>query len=89
MDLHEHCITPDVTFFLDSPVETCMQRISRNRGFHFELFENAETLQAVYLNYLQSIQQLRQYGERIQILDGTKEIVTVSKNVRSVWNGYF
>jgi thymidylate kinase len=81
-DLHEYCIMPDVTFFLDLPVKTCMQRISLNRGFHFELFENEEILDAVYLNYLHAIQQLRLDGENIQILDGSKKVISVAKNVR-------
>jgi dTMP kinase len=80
--LHEHCVVPDVTFFLDAPVTTCMERIALNRGLHFELFEKQDTLEKVREKYLDAARRLRGVGENIQMLDGAARVTAVEKNVR-------
>lgn len=82
-DLHEPCLIPDVTFFLDVPALVCMNRISTNRGFHFELFEKEDVLERVRSQYLLTIEKLRHNGENIQILDGTQPVKTVTKGIVS------
>ncbi|KAF0109184.1 MAG: dTMP kinase [Anaerolineaceae bacterium] len=81
-DLHESCITPDITLFLDVTVKTCMKRININRGQHFELFEKEDLLEMIRSQYLRAIHQLRQEGENIQILEGERPVVSVAKEVR-------
>ena len=69
-DMHSRCIRPDVCFFLDVPVDVCLQRIASGRGDHFELFENQKALTGVRGSYLAAIERLRQGGETIEIVDG-------------------
>ncbi len=68
--LNYRCIHPDLTIFLDVPVETCMKRITSSRGFHYELFENAQALQMVKNRYLEVMERLRQFAENIHIVKG-------------------
>jgi dTMP kinase len=70
-DMHAPCIRPDVTFFLDVPVDTCLRRIAQGRGEHFELFENQEALTRVRQSYLEAIERLRLVGDTIEIIDGS------------------
>ncbi len=80
--LHTPCPVPDMTLFLDVSVSVCLERIALNRGFHFELFEKVETLRRVYDQYLQAIQQFRQEGHNIQMVQGEKEPGQVAKAIR-------
>jgi dTMP kinase len=70
-DMHAPCIRPDVCFFLDVPVDVCLQRIASGRGDHFELFENQAALTGVRQSYLAAIERLRRDGDRIEIIDGS------------------
>lgn len=69
-DMHSHCVRPDVIFFLDVPVEVCLQRIASGRGAHFELFENQDALTRVRYSYLGAIERLSRQGDTIEIVDG-------------------
>jgi len=68
--MHARCIRPDLTLFVDVPVEVCLQRIARTRGGHFDLFENQEALTRVHQSYLSAIDRLRSLGETIEIIPG-------------------
>lgn len=68
--IHSKCLTPALTIYLNVPPKECINRIGVNRGFHFELFEKTAQLEQVRKNYLQAIQQLRDLGENIQVVDG-------------------
>lgn len=83
--MHEPCIIPDVTFFLDVPVEECLQRIGLNRGFHFELFEKEDSLEEVRSKYLDTIHRFRNLTvnpQNIQMIDGTQHITRVARLIR-------
>ena len=69
-DMHARCVRPDLTLYVDVPVEVCMARIARGRGAHFDLFENRETLARVQESYAASIARLRVEGEQIAVVDG-------------------
>jgi dTMP kinase len=69
--MHARCIRPDVTFFLDVPVDVCLQRIASGRGDHFELFENQKALTRVRGSYLGAIERLRREGDTIEIVNGS------------------
>lgn len=77
-DLHQPCLIPDVTFFLNVPVATCLERIALNRGFHFELYEDEKQLLLINERYLQAIRDLRSQGEKIQIVDGAQSVKAVT-----------
>ena len=68
--LHAQCLQPDVTIFIDVPVEVCLARIAAGRGARVELFETKETLVRARASYLRAIERLRKAGEAIKIVDG-------------------
>ncbi len=79
--LHDPCLVPDMTIFLDVPVEVCLERIALNRGFHFELFEGRETLQQVYEQYLKAIGRSRKEGHNIQMVSGEGTIRQIARTI--------
>lgn len=81
--LHEPCVAPDVTFFLDVPVRTCIERVGFARAFHFELFEEEDILHKVYEQYLFAIRRFRSVGQNIQLIDGTQPIKKVAETIRA------
>ena len=72
-DMHAGCILPDVTIFVDVPVEVCLARIqariASGRGGQYDLFENRKALSRARESYLQAIDRLSQH-ETITIVDG-------------------
>ena|GEM_PF-89382 len=80
--LHEPCLIPDATFFLDAPVNICLDRIAAGRAFHFEMFEKADVLEMVRNQYLDIIRRFRSVGQNIQTLDGTQTIKKVQESIR-------
>jgi dTMP kinase len=68
--MHDRCLRPDVTLFVDVPVEVCLERIARGRGGHFDLFENQQALSQVRQSYLRAIERLHRAGDRIEVVDG-------------------
>ncbi|MBN1922915.1 MAG: dTMP kinase [Anaerolineae bacterium] len=80
--LHEPCLVPDVTFFLDVPAWTCVDRVSATRAFHFEIYENIKALEKVLEKYLDAIRRFRSVEQNIQVLDGTQPIEGVEKGIR-------
>lgn len=68
--LNYRCIHPDLTIFLDVPVETCIQRITAGRGFHYELFESYEALLEVAEHYQEVVARLRLFSENIHVIKG-------------------
>jgi len=81
--LHAPCVIPDVTFFLDVPVKVCIERIGRNRGTNFELFEKEELLNAVSAKYWSAIDSFVVQGENIQIIDGTQHKHAVTQGLQT------
>lgn len=80
--LNDHCIRPDLTLFLEVPVKICMRRITASRGFHYELYENAEKLSLVNERYKAGIEHLRKEGENIQIVKGDLPLESVHTYIR-------
>ncbi|MBN2007473.1 MAG: dTMP kinase [Anaerolineae bacterium] len=87
-DMHAPCIAPDVTFFLDVPAAVCLERIRKNRGGAFDLFEKEELLTAVAARYHAAIQAL-QTRETIQIVDGTQDKTSVTGAIQAYLEATF
>ena len=68
--MHARCIRPEVTFFVDVPVEVCLARIARGRGERFDLFENREALTRARQSHLAAIDRLRAAGDTVEVIDG-------------------
>jgi dTMP kinase len=69
-EMHRYCVRPDLTLFVDVPVDVCLERIAAGRGDHFDLFERRETLDRVRESYLGAIDRLQHSGERIEVVNG-------------------
>ncbi|HEX8230209.1 MAG TPA: dTMP kinase [Chloroflexia bacterium] len=69
-ELNSRSIAPDLTFFIDVPPEVSQSRI-HTRGGHIELYETDERLRPIYGNYLRLIDEAKQAGEQIVVIDGT------------------
>ncbi|HEY0071839.1 MAG TPA: dTMP kinase [Chloroflexia bacterium] len=78
-ELNSRSIAPDLTLFIDVPPEVSQSRILA-RGGHIELYETEERLRPIYGNYLRLIEEAKQEGERIVVIDGTPapEVVAAS-----------
>jgi dTMP kinase len=70
LELNSRSIAPDLTLFIDVPPEVSQERI-RTRGGHIELYETDERLRPIYGNYLRLIEEAKQAGERIVVVDGS------------------
>ncbi len=90
--INRYALPPDLTIFLDVPLETCLERIrerTRNRTPQPELYENAATLQQVERRYRQMIRTLKQEGLRIETVDGTLPPHEVHANVVKTAKAFF
>jgi dTMP kinase len=87
--LHDPCLIPDVTFFLDVPVEICIQRIAHGRGFHFELFEKEEALREVRRKYMDAIRRFTDMGQNIQMVEGTASVEAVGRELQERVKKFF
>jgi len=85
-DMHRYCLRPDLTLFVDVPVDVCLERIAAGRGAHFDLFENRESLTRVRQSYLSAIDRLRAAGDRIEIVDGNAPSARVHEAIwKAAW----
>ena len=75
-------LLPDLTFFLNTSPETCVQRIEK-RGETKTLFEKREKLEKVYQVYHSSL--LNRF-ENIHIIDGEKSIEAVFSQIKEIIN---
>lgn len=71
---------PDITFILDAPPEVCIERISKSRYEHFELFEEKEKFEKVRKNYLS----LKNYFPNVYIIDADRRIEEVAKDIQNI-----
>lgn len=79
---------PDLTFFLDVPVEVCLQRLAE-RGNPRELYEQEATLATVRGHYLTLIADAQAKGLPIEIVDGRGSIEEVARAVREGYLWHF
>ena len=68
--MHGNCIRPEVTFFVDVPVEVCLARIAHGRSGHADLFENREALTRARDSHMAAIDRLRAAGDTVIVVDG-------------------
>jgi dTMP kinase len=87
--MHDRCLCPDVTLFVDVPVEVCLDRIARGRGGQYDLFENQQALSQVRQSYLRAIERLRQAGDRIEVVDGDAPPDRVHAALYEIASGLF
>jgi dTMP kinase len=71
----------DITFFIDTPPEVCMERIRQNRGV-IEKFEYLENLKQARENYYRAFDKLKD-SENVVIINGERPPETI---FAEVWN---
>lgn len=74
--LNSKAPAPDLTLFLDVPVEVCAERMAGRRGT-VELYEELPKLRRVRANYDRLIAAAEAAGERIVRVDGSGPVPTV------------
>jgi dTMP kinase len=79
--MHAHCVRPELTCFVDVPVEICLARIASGRGGQADLFENKRALTQARESHLVAMDRLRQAGDRIEIIDGNAAPHVVSERI--------
>lgn len=72
-------LRPDLTLFLDLPVERAMERIRRNR-YTQELYEREERLRAVRGKYFEAFEKLRDQ-ERVSVIDADADEDAVASRI--------
>lgn len=82
--IHQPCISPDLTIFLDVPVDECLLRITKNRDKQYELFERKAMLKAVDRQYRKAIDTFTNEGETIVFIDGTQDINSVQSEIQKI-----
>jgi dTMP kinase len=74
-------LRPDITLFLDTPPETCMDRIEKHRDSK-ELYEDAEKLTKIRANFLAAIEILKK-SEKIVCIDANGGI---DNTFNAIWD---
>ena len=64
---------PEIVFFIDTPIEECLKRIS-GRDAAPELFERAELQRRIYDNYQKGFEAFQNAGLNLVRLDGMKSV---------------
>ena len=78
-ELNARARTPDVTVFLDTPVDVCVDRLG-DRG-HRDIYETRDKLERLATRYEEVIATLRKAGEKIVVVDGTRSIAGVHASI--------
>jgi len=80
--LYEVFLIPDVTFYLDTPVDECIRRLTQEKD-SFELYENKDILLKIQNNYYEAIEKI---GESLNVvkINGNQSIEKVSEDIKTV-----
>lgn len=85
--LSAELLRPDVTIFLDVPVQKALERIGRGRS-HTELFEKEDRLTAVREKYFEAFRRL-QSTEAVAVIDADADADTVAERIWNAVSGLF
>ncbi len=83
-ELNKNFPLPEVTFFLDVPLDVCLKRIT-DRNKKFEIYERKDYLKSVIENYKKCINAFKE-NCNIIIINGNESIKSVSENILEVIN---
>lgn len=79
LNLNKNFPIPQKTFFIDTPVDICMQRLAK-RDNH-EIYEHHELQLKIREKYLKGIDIFKNKGWDIEIIDGTKTIDEIFSDI--------
>jgi dTMP kinase len=80
--LNARCRWPDLTLYLDVPVEVSLARMAA-AGRARERYEERATLDAVRAGFARGIERLRQAGQRVVVINGAAPIDAVEQAIRA------
>lgn len=83
--INRFVIIPDLTIFVDAPVDVCARRIGM-RSSHFELFHSTEKLEKVAANF-SKVTGIKELVGTLCVVDGTKDPDTVFKSLLPAMDG--
>lgn len=84
--INSKCPTPELTIYLDVPPKKCLERMTSDawRGSdQLQLYEELEYLNQIHRNFLGVIEDLSESGQRIEIVDGDREVKAISEDILS------
>jgi len=87
--IHKYCPPPDLTLFVDVPVDICMERIKTNRHAEFELFDEYEFLRKTSTQYFKAMEYFSSKGETFVSVDGTLPILEVYRKLTEAITTHF
>lgn len=77
--INDRARTPELTIFLDAPVELCIQRLTyRSRR---DLYENRRKLERLHRRYDEVMDRLEERGERITRLDAARPVDELTERI--------
>lgn len=83
-DIHQEAVRPHMTVFLDTPPALCLERLTTQRGYHFEKYEaRLESLKKVRERYRAAIEFLRERGEPILVVSGEGTPAEIQRAIRN------
>lgn len=72
LNLNRNFPIPQKTFFIDTPIDICMQRLEKRNNR--EIYEHRELLQKIREKYIKGIKLFKSAGWNIHIINGNKTI---------------
>ena len=81
--IHQPCPRPEITFFVDVPVDVCLERISQNRYAEYELFEKKTALDEIRAQYFIAMNYFQSQGEKFVLINGAQPIEAVQQDLQS------
>lgn len=79
INLNKMFLIPQKTFFIDTPVDICMQRLEKRTNR--EIYEHHELQLKIRDKYTKGINIFKNLGWNIQIIDGTKNIDEIFREI--------
>lgn len=93
--INQPFLAPDFLFYLDAPVDICLERLQKRSGGQTELFEKKETMEKVSVCYQKifnnfekiiSIHPVHRQKCQLHIMDGTKTIEKINEEIINILN---
>jgi dTMP kinase len=83
--INQPCSWPDLMIFIDTPVQSCLDRFIRQRGFDDRQAQEKEReLAEQRRNYLRAIEQCRSDGQEVHVADGNQPSATIHRACRDL-----